>query len=204
MDKVACLELWTVLIVRTKISALAVGVMATVALPLLGACADGSDEQAFTPVASSPSVSASGSSGAAETPQARAGSEAVAAYRQFMAAWVDAAKVADPDAKALRTYGQGDALKTVVSAMFANRMEKKVVLGEPVLDPKPVKVEPTRAPTRVTLLDCMDDTKWLEYKASGELWDDVPGGRRKVYIMVVKSGDGWKVDILGADVMGSC
>lgn len=142
--------------------------------------------------------------GQSATPLELAERDAVAAYRGFVAAWVDAARVADPDAPALRQYARGPALAMVVNALFGNRMQHKVVLGEPVIDPKPVDAQPAGAPDRVTLSDCLDSTRWLEHKASGELWDDVPGGRRLAQVVVVRTDVGWQVESMSAEPKGSC
>lgn len=130
--------------------------------------------------------------------------DAVVAYRGFVAAWVKAAKVADPDEPALRTYGQGPVLKLVVNAMFGNRMEQKYIHGEPVIQPSVAAAQPPALPSQVTVSDCFDSTQWLAYKASGELWNDIPGGRRLTLSTVVKTDTGWKVDSMTAQPKGSC
>ena len=33
--------------------------------------------------------------------------------------------------------------------------------------------------SEATILDCVDDTNWLEYKTSGERWDNKPGGKHR-------------------------
>lgn len=153
-----------------------------------------------SPVAQQPSLQTSPSPSQSEIAER----DAVAAYRGFVAAWVDAAKVADPDAPALRQYSQGYALKLVVNAMFGNRLEQKFIRGEPVIDPKVADATPIEAPTRVTMSDCFDSAGWLAYKASGELWNDVPGGRRLTTSVLAKTDEGWKVESMSAEPNGSC
>ncbi|MET8763061.1 hypothetical protein [Lentzea sp. NPDC004782] len=57
---------------------------------------------------------------------------------------------------------------------------------------------------RVT--DCGDSTNALKYrKDSGQLADDVPGGKRRITATVEKQADGtWKVTDFGVLDLGTC
>jgi hypothetical protein len=121
------------------------------------------------------------------------------------AAFVDAAKTSDPDAPSLRTYAADNALKLIVSSLYADRDQGKVAKGEVALDPKIKELKPAGSPTTATLVDCVDSTKWLEYKASGGLWDDKPGGKHRTTATVTKQADGtWKASAFTLEGSGTC
>jgi hypothetical protein len=57
----------------------------------------------------------------------------------------------------------------------------------------------------VTITDCLDTTKFLVYKRSGELADDVPGGRRSAKATVTNLvAHGWKVTGFGVQAVNTC
>lgn len=138
-------------------------------------------------------------------PRTVAERDAIAAYEGMIHAWVEAAKVSDPDAPALRQFASGQALRRMVVLLYLARDAGKVGLGQPVSQPVVNVVSPIDAPTEVTLADCLDDSNWLQYKAStGELWDDIPGGRHDVTAVVKRSDSGWKVDSWVPRPVGTC
>jgi len=184
------------------------GFRAVAGLVLLGVlvsgCADDVEPRALPSASSqaaSPPVSPSATTSTAREIAER---DALASYRGLMQAWVDAAKVANPDHPALRRYAQGEALKIFVTALFGNQLHKKVVLGEMGTDPKVVGAVPIDGPTSVKIADCLDDTRWLEHKKSGGLWDNKPGGRRHTTALVTKTKAGWKVTDIVMQEYGSC
>ncbi|WP_239126800.1 hypothetical protein [Asanoa siamensis] len=152
-------------------------------LMVLVAC--GSRTPGATPTQSLP-LSASSSSSAAEH-------DALVAYRGMWSAFVEAGKTSDPDAPDLRKYASDDALKLIVSGLVTNRDQRKVILGDLAIDPKITAVKPAGKPVEVSVLDCVNDEKWLEHKASGGLVDDVPGGKHRTTATVKLTADGWKV-----------
>ena len=105
--------------------------------------------------------------------------DAVIAYRGMWSAVVEAAKTSDPEAPDLRTYASDQALRLVASSLYTDRDLGKVTKGNLVLNPKVTNVKPAQAPKEVTILDCVDSTKWLKSKASGGLWDNEPGGKHR-------------------------
>jgi hypothetical protein len=119
-------------------------------------------------------------------------------------AFVEAGKTSDPDAPALRTYADGEALKLIVSSLLVNRQQNRVTLGELSIDPKVTDVKPPDAPAEVSILDCVNDEKWLVRKASGGLADDVPGGRHHATATVTRTGDTWKVVSFELGRSGTC
>ena len=52
--------------------------------------------------------------------------------------------------------------------------------------------------------DCVDDTNWLEYKKSGELWDNEPGGKHHNTATVTLTDGVWKVSSFTLEVKGTC
>lgn len=173
-------------------------------LLLIAACGQPRDAQApvsvnaTTPVPSlAPSPSAN--------PRAVAEREALAAYAGMIRAWVEAAAVADPDAPALRQFASGQALRRMVVNLVIARDEGRVSRGQPTNQPAVTGVSPLDVPTEVTLNDCLDDSNWLRYKAhTGEVWNDVPGGRHDVTIIVRRLEAGWTVDSFVPRTVGTC
>lgn len=129
---------------------------------------------------------------------------ALAAYRGYLAAWVAAARTSNPDDPALLRYADGEALRTVVGSLAANRAEGKVSRGTLVPAPRVVALSPPTRPTSATIRDCADDSQWLVYRESGELWNDTPGGRHDVNAVVHSTAAGWKVSSIAIGGVGSC
>jgi len=180
-----------VLIIRSKVFR-ATLVLVAAALALAGCRSGGRDNQPTAPASSvTPGASAS---------TAAPGDAAVAAYRGMWAAFVEAAKTSDPDAPDIRKYASDNALKLIVGGLVSNRAQGKVVKGNPVLNPKATTVSATEA----TILDCVDDTNWLEYKTSGELWDNKPGGKHRTTATVKAVNGTWKVSSFNLEGTGTC
>lgn len=159
----------------------------------LTACTSGDPGNEPSIVPSSPTPGASMSSTGTED-------AAVAAYRGMWAAFAEAAKTSDPDAPDIRRYASGNALKLIVGGLVTNRSQGKVVKGDLVLNPKATVVSPTEE----TILDCVDATRWLEYRANGELWDDKPGGKHRTTATVENVGGTWKVSTFNLEGTGTC
>ena len=126
-------------------------------------------------------------------PSAAGERDALAAYRGMWDAFVDAAKTSDPDAPQLRQYATDNALKLIVGDLYTNRARQKVILGDLKIDPKVTAATPAEAPTEASIVDCVNDENWLEYKKSGGLVDHNPGGRHKTTATVKLTAAGWKV-----------
>jgi hypothetical protein len=138
------------------------------------------------------------------SPSMAAKSAAVSAYRGMWGAFVAAAKTSNPDAPDLRRYAEGDALRLIVSDLYTNRDQSKVTLGTVGLDPTATAAQPAAAPTSVTVADCVNDEKWLLYRKSGGLVDNVPGGRHRTTATVKLSGGVWRVDAFTLEDSGTC
>ncbi|MER7273499.1 hypothetical protein ABT369_03485 [Dactylosporangium sp. NPDC000244] len=166
---------------------------------VLAACGSGTPEG--KPSASAPS---SLMPSASLAPSAAAGRDALVAYRGMWAAFVEAGKTSDADAPDLRKYASGNALKLIVSSLYTNRDQGKVSKGALMLDPKVTELKPSEAPTEATILDCVDSTNWLEYKASGELWDDKPGGKHRTTATVTRTDGSWTVSSFVLEGAATC
>ncbi|WP_307970365.1 hypothetical protein [Salinispora arenicola] len=116
-----------------------------------------------------------------------------------------AGEVPDPDAAELRQYAADRALARIVSVLVTYRETGVVTRGGPVTNPRVTGATPADAPTEVTVADCGDSTNWTKHKkATGELIEDDPRGRRSI-TAVVKSFDGsWKVVSFDVGDIGSC
>ncbi len=130
--------------------------------------------------------------------------DALVTYRGMWSAFVEAAKTSDPEAPDLRKYASDQALKLISSSLYADRSNQKITKGELLTDPKVTAVKPTDAPTEATIVDCVNDEKWLKYKASGELVNDVPGGKHRTTATVKRTADGWKVASFILREKGTC
>ncbi|RZU48771.1 hypothetical protein EV385_0495 [Krasilnikovia cinnamomea] len=166
---------------------------------LLGAgCSSGKPKGA--PVPQPPSTSSTPSL----EPGATAERDALIAYRGMWSAFVEAAKTSDPEAPDLGKYASDQALRLIASGLYTDRDQGKVTKGNLILSPKVTGVKPAQAPTEVTVLDCVDSTKWLEYKVSGEPWDDKPGGKHRTTATVKNSDGTWKVSSFILEESGTC
>lgn len=173
------------------------GVFSMVGCLVVAACGSGEPRGARSPSLSTrPSTSLS--------PDAAASQAALTAYRDMWTALVDASKTSDPDAPDLRKYAQGQALKLIVSGLYANRTEGKVAKGHVVLHPQATQATPAGDPTQVSVSDCVDATNWLEYKTSGELWNNVPGGKHQGSAVVTRTEGSWRVDSFSLKDKGTC
>lgn len=137
-------------------------------------------------------------------PASPARDEALTAYRGMWAAFVGAAKTSDPDAPDIRLHASDTALTLIVNALYINRDQGKVILGDLTLDPQVTVAEPESDPTTVTILGCVNSEIWLEYWATGGLVDDKPGGRHQTTATVAKTSGGWKVSAFTLRELGTC
>jgi hypothetical protein len=168
-------------------------------LPLAATgCSDGespaSGGQPSGPALSAPPQSARS---AAET-------QALAAWRGMWQAYVKAGLTADPAEPDLARYARDRALATLTAGLRSYRDKGQILKGEVVQNPQVSKAAPDADPTTVTITDCVDDTKFLVYKASGELLNDIPGGRRSALATVTKGDGDWKVSSFGVQDPDTC
>jgi hypothetical protein len=176
-------------------SATLAALTSTAAITLLAACSSGS-APARSSTASPPAAAAS------ESPSALA-PQALAAYE---AMWSDVQAVdvtSDYTNARLGAHLDGEAYMTISENMAANKASGIVTLGAPVLHPSVVPGGPTSS--SVTIRDCLDDSRWLEYyAATHKLTDDIPGGHRYVTATVTDENGTWKVTTLDVRGEGTC
>jgi hypothetical protein len=174
--------------------------LVAVSVLLMAGC--GSDKPEST--SSTPPPSAPPSAAPSLAPSAVAEVDALAAYRGMWSAFVEAAKTSDAEDPALRSYASDQALSLIASGLISDREQGRVTKGDLVLDPKVTEVKPAQAPSEATVLDCVDSTKWLLYRTSGELWDNEPGGKHRTTATVKRSGSTWKVSSFILEESGTC
>ncbi|MEV0611156.1 hypothetical protein AB0I61_32900 [Polymorphospora rubra] len=130
---------------------------------------------------------------------------AVAAYVGMWQAMAKAGEVPDPDAPELRQYAADRALARIVDVLFTYRETGVVTRGVPVTDARVSGASPAHAPTEVTVVDCGDSTNWTKHKrATGELIEDDPRGRRSITAVVRPVDGSWKVVSFDVGDIGSC
>ncbi len=165
---------------------------------LLAGCGSG------TPPAASHHPTTTTSSTAGPSPSQQAASAALTAYRAMWADMVVAARTADYQAPILAGHASGNALALLVHGLAVNRQEGIVTRGRPTMDPQVVSVSPPTNPTQVDIVDCFNDTNWLNYKVSGGLQNNVPGGRHHTTATVTDTAGVWKVTELQVGAAGTC
>jgi hypothetical protein len=134
-----------------------------------------------------------------------ADARAIAAYRGMWNAYAAAGEVADPTHGDVAQYATGDALESLTGALDGYRKKGQVMKGRPALTPRVVSRSPGDPVSRLEVKDCADTTTWLVYDKSGDLINDVPGGRRSIGATVIDTGNGvWKVSLFGAREVGTC
>ena len=133
------------------------------------------------------------------------GDGAVAAYNAMWRDMAAAALTADYQSPQLAQHAAGNALSLLVRGLYTNLRMGIVVKGQPVTHPTATNLKPTSEPTSAAINDCFDDTNWLNYKAAtGELQNDVPGGRHQTTATVKETNGAWKVTELQVGAVGTC
>jgi hypothetical protein len=125
---------------------------------------------------------------------------ALAAYRGMWADLVSAARTSDYQSRALSQHATGTVLTLFVQGLARDQLHGIVTRGQPVLHPTVTSSSTDRA----TVTDCFDDTHWLEYKTSGGLAKNTPGGRRTTTATLIRMSGVWKVDQLSVGKVGTC
>jgi hypothetical protein len=137
-------------------------------------------------------------------PLAGATAAALAAYREMWADMVIASQTSDYQSPLLPLHASGDALSLLVHGLYLNGLNGIVTGGTPVLHPQITSLTPAMDPTEATITDCFDDTHWLEYKKSGGLVNNIPGGHHATEAIVQEIGGTWKVSGLALRAAGTC
>jgi hypothetical protein len=170
-------------------------VAAALAAMFLSACSSaGSDEK--------PPAGRRETATVLESPDAieQAKGRALAAYRAMWHDLTIASATSDISSPLLDDHASGAALQLMKYGLRKAAKKKVVTQGAPRIDPEVLSA----TTGRITLRDCVDDTRWLNYKLNGELENDVPGGHSKTDVIVSRVGDTWKVSYFYLHGDGSC
>jgi hypothetical protein len=181
---------------QTSRVAVIMGLMATVAL---GSCSGGgspepSHSPSFSALATSPSPSV------AEV----ARRDALAAYQAMWTDMAAAARTADYRSPLLPQHAAKAALSLLVRGLYTDKRLGIVVKGHPVTNPRVASLSPPSNPTTAQIVDCFDDTHWLNYKVTGGLQNNVPGGLHHTTATVAKINGAWKVTRVHVEASGTC
>lgn len=192
-------------------------------LVTLGGCSDatagspGADATASTPPGSAsaspstaadtvPSAASATASAAAVTPGLGVHEQqALDTYEGMWDAYAVAAETADHTTDRLAPFATGDALLVLIRGLTEAHEEGVVSRGRPVTNARIEAVTPAENPTRITIIDCLDSTDWLQYRGStGELVNDVPGGRHETTAALTRANEAWIVTDLQVRGVGTC
>jgi hypothetical protein len=144
------------------------------------------------------------SSSPTPSPLSEAERQAVAAYDAMWHDMAVAARTADYRSPLLPQHATRTALATLIHGLYSYKRQGLIIKGTPVTHPRVTSAQPSSAPTHVKIVDCFDDTHWLNYKSTGGLQDKIPGGHRRVTAVAIKQQFGWKVTELSVGDEGSC
>jgi hypothetical protein len=130
--------------------------------------------------------------------------EVLTAYRTMWADLVTAARTSDFQSPHLSQHASGKALSLLVQGLARDQLQNIVTEGNPVLDPRVTSLSPTGDPTHATIVDCFNDRRWVEYKTTGGLAKNTPGGRHATTADLVKKVGTWKVSQITIKAAGTC
>jgi hypothetical protein len=125
-------------------------------------------------------------------------------YQTMWADLVLAARTSNYQSKLLPQHATGDALSLLVQGLATDRALGIVTKGQPMLQPRVSSLTPAANPTKASITDCFDNTRWIEYKTNGKLQKNAPGGRRSTTADLVRTGSTWKVTELTIRATGTC
>jgi hypothetical protein len=115
-----------------------------------------------------------------------------------------AARTADYKSPLLPQHSAKAALSLLVRGLYTDKRLGIVVKGHPVTHARVVSVSPSSNPTTAHIVDCFDDTHWLNYKVTGGLQNNVPGGLHHTTATVTDIDGAWKVTELHVEASGTC
>jgi hypothetical protein len=121
--------------------------------------------------------------------------------------WADmvtASRTSDYKSTLLAENASGDALAVLTHDLAENQQAGLVTKGKPSLNPQVTSLTPAQNPTQATITDCVNDTNWLNYKTTGGLQNNTPGGRHATTAIVVNTAGTWKVTQLALQAVGTC
>jgi hypothetical protein len=117
---------------------------------------------------------------------------------------VAASQTSDYQSPLLSEHATGSALSVLVQGLAKNQALGIVTKGKPVLHPQVTSLTPAANPTQATITDCFDSRHWLDYKTTGGLTNNTPGGQHSTAAIVTDAGGSWKVTQLAVQAAGTC
>jgi hypothetical protein len=163
----------------------------------LAACGSGSPS-------TSPPTTAGRTSTPTTKPPTGAAAQAISAYRAMWADMVAASQTSDYKSPLLSEHATGSALSVLVQGLAKNQALGIVTKGKPVLHPQVTSLTPAADPTQATITDCFDSRHWLDYKTTGGLTNNTPGGQHSTAAIITDAGGTWKVSQLAVQATGTC
>ncbi|WP_433418760.1 hypothetical protein ACQP1V_03600 [Microtetraspora malaysiensis] len=129
----------------------------------------------------------------------------LAAYYGMWQNFRHAASTSDWNDPAIADHAIGDAEKVLRHGLYVAYQKEQVVKGEPELRPRITALKPASGPTKATVSDCVDDTKFLIYGKDGRRVEDVdPGGRHRTTAGLVLRKGAWYVTSFVVREVGTC
>jgi hypothetical protein len=130
--------------------------------------------------------------------------QAIDAYLGTQHAYLSAVAVADPHHPDLSVHTAGTALDLLRDTLASLRSRGLRGRGDATYQPAIDTYDNPDRPTKITIRDCMDTSSTELYAASGQPYEDQPGGLRLV-VATVEIVDGtWKVTGLGIHGVDTC
>ncbi|MFJ9174941.1 hypothetical protein [Streptomyces sp. NPDC102360] len=124
----------------------------------------------------------------------------MAAYRAMWHDLTVASETSDASSSLLNDHARGDAVALMKFGLKKSKAEGVVGKGRVRLAPEVV----TATGGKVTLRDCVDSRRWLQYRLDGRLKNDVPGGHHKADATVENVDGSWRVSRFYLGKAGSC
>ncbi|GAA3745120.1 hypothetical protein HDA32_005150 [Spinactinospora alkalitolerans] len=128
------------------------------------------------------------------------------AYENMWDVVIEASHNGEADPSDLDRYASGDALALMRQTLQGAGDDGVTVVGEPALDPHVTEVSPASDPDTVVILDCVDDSRWVEQGQSSPTESEAPDEDRprKVDATVSHDGLAWRVSQLRIWEQGTC
>lgn len=189
-----------------KIGGIAVAVIA--GLAGITACTSTHQRPATLPTATTTTSTAASPSPPSPTPTAEtpdsAKQHAIDAYVGMQNAFLEASKRGDPSFPDLAKYATGQALSLLTNGLKSYQAKGLLGRGQASYHPRIQSLAPPGAPTKASVIDCMNTSDTSLYKANGEPYQDDPGGFRLVLADVQRLNGVWKVTSVGVRAVGTC
>jgi len=112
---------------------------------------------------------------------------------------IDASQAGEADPGELGDYASGDALALMQQTLQGASDDGVTVVGEPMMDPE---ITDMPDPETATILDCMDDSQWVEQ--GGETSSEEDDGPRKIDATATHDGLTWRISEMRIWEKGSC